>query len=120
MHEEWILEIGTPEGAIWHAGFRQAGVQIQHADETGPLTAPVRNSEDWTLVADEAVQDVVAVLPRRLDDYERGLARDQSEDFHSVLLAVYKAVAPLAIAVVAAADFVSLAADRAHHGLFHL
>ena len=47
--EELILKIGTPERAVLNAGFGKRAVEVQHAHQSGPLAAPIRNREDRTL-----------------------------------------------------------------------
>ena len=64
-------------------------------------------------MAVEAVQDVMAVLPHRLDHHQGRAGRDAAEHFHSALLAIDEAVTFGGIAGVTALDGVAQAPDGA-------
>jgi hypothetical protein len=46
LKKETVREVGTPQGAVPDAGFRQAGVQIEHPDKSWPLSGPVGNRQN--------------------------------------------------------------------------
>ena len=89
--------------AEWaHARLGQARGEVEHADEPGPLAAPVGDDEDRPAVGPQAGQDVVAVLPDGLDDDERRVRREPLEDLDARALAVDEAVPVLRVDGVAA------------------
>ena len=67
-------------------------------------------------MAVEAVQDVMAILPHRLDHHQRRIGRDAAEHFHSALLAIDEAVTFGGIAGVTAFDRAAQTANGAHDG----
>ena len=46
LQEELVGEIVAPQRGVLNARFGQRAVQVQHADETRPLAAPVRDGQD--------------------------------------------------------------------------
>ena len=50
------------------------GIEVQHADQAGPFAAPVGDGEDGSAMGVEAVQDMMAILPDRLDHHQRRVA----------------------------------------------
>jgi hypothetical protein len=67
-------------------------------------------------MAVEAVQDVMAILPDRLDHHQRRAGRDAAEHFHAALLAIDEAVTFGGVAGVAAFDRAAQPPDGAHDG----
>src|SRR5262249_45354545 len=65
--EEFVVEIRTPQRAVTDSRFRQRSVEIQHPYQSGPFAAPVRDSEDRPKVGVKPAQNVMTVLPDRLD-----------------------------------------------------
>ena len=104
LEESLVAEVIAPEGAVLHACLGEGAVEVEHADETGPGAAPVRDGQDRTLMGEESLQEMVAVLPDCLGNDDRGVLGDVAEDLHAVLLAVDEAVAFLRIEAVTAAD----------------
>jgi hypothetical protein len=84
--EEVVLEIFGPDGGVLDAGLGERAVEVEHADEAGPLAGPVGDGEDGGAVGGEAVEDVVGVLPDGFGDDEGNLGIDFSEDFHPLFL----------------------------------
>ena len=118
--EELVCEIAAPERAVGDAGLGEGGVEVEHADEAGPLAAPVGDGEDRPAMRIEAGENVVGVLPDGFDDDERRFGRQFAEHLHAVLLAVDEAVAFDGVAGVAAAHLASFVPDGSHDGLFGL
>src|SRR5437016_181289 len=93
------------------AGFGQRAVEVQHADQSGPLTAPVGNGQNRSTMRIQAMEQVMAVLPYRFDDHERSIARDLAEHFHAVFLAVDETVLLLRIVWMTAFHLTAFALD---------
>ena len=70
-------------------------------------------------MADEAVEDVVGVLPDGLSDHERGVGRDVAEDLHPIFLAIDEAVLLFWIVGMGALDLPSFAFNGLGDLLFH-
>ena len=68
-----VLKSATPEGAVLHAGFGQRAVEVQHADESRPLAAPVGDGQDGASMGEESGEHVMAVLPDGFDDDQRSI-----------------------------------------------
>ncbi len=61
--------------------FRQRAIEIQHADQTWPLSTPVRNCKDRSLMSRETGKHVMTVLPDSFDNDQRrfcGMSRKTS------------------------------------------
>src|SRR6185437_15964410 len=116
--EEIVSKIDAPESVITHTRFSERAVEIQHADQAGPFTAPVGDRQDWALVRIEAVQNVMAILPDGLDDDQGRRGWNLAEHFHAALLAIDKAVLFGWIERVAALCFRAETADGGGDGLF--
>ena len=86
----------------------------------GHCAAPVGHRQDRALVRVQPVQNVMAVLPDRLDHDQRRVRRNPAEDLHAVLLAVDESVPLYGVAGVPAAHVTAFAADGIHHGFFGL
>ena len=84
VEEERVIERLTPDGRIFHAGFGERAVEVQHADQARPGAGPVRGREDRAAMSDQAGEDVVAVLPDRLGHDERRLGVEPGEDVLSL------------------------------------
>ena len=54
-----------------HAGLVQAAVQVEHADQSRPLARPVGHGEDRSAMAEQAGENMIAVLPHRFGDHQR-------------------------------------------------
>ena len=48
--EEVVGKVQAPQGAVCNAGFGEGAVEVEHADETGPLPRPVGKGEDGAAV----------------------------------------------------------------------
>ena len=48
--EEVVGKVQAPQGAVFNAGFGEGAVEVEHADEAGPLPRPVGKGEDGTAV----------------------------------------------------------------------
>jgi len=83
---EFVGEVFTPQGGEFHAGFGERCVEIEHTDQAGPLSAPVGESEDRTLMRNKTGQNMVAILPDGLDHHERRIRGNAGEDLHAVAL----------------------------------
>ena len=83
---EIIAEILRPDGGVLDAGLGQRTIQIQHADQAGPGAAPVGDSQDGALVGDQAMQNVMRILPDALRDNQRGLGINPRKNAHAFLL----------------------------------
>jgi hypothetical protein len=70
-------------------------------------------------MAEEPMQNMVAILPDGLDYNQRGLFRNLAEHFHAVLLAVYESVASFGITGMAAAHFAPFSTDGIRDRLFY-
>ncbi len=116
--EKFVLEITAPQRAVFHARFGQRCVQVQHPDESGPLTAPVRDGEDRPAMGEQAGENMMAVLPDRFDHDQRRAGRNLAEHLHSVLLAIDKSVTLGRVVRMAPFDLAALAPDRGHDALF--
>ena len=82
----------APQGGVGDAGLGQRAVEVQHADETGPLAGPVGDGQDRRAMADQAGKNVVGVLPDRLGHDDRRARVDLGEDLEAFLLAGNEAV----------------------------
>ena len=71
LQEEVVRERLAPQRAVWLVRLGEAAVQVEHADEAGPLAAPVGDGQDRALVVDQAGQHVVRVLPDCLGHDDR-------------------------------------------------
>jgi hypothetical protein len=69
-------------------------------------------------MSEKAGQNVMAILPDRLDHHQRRGGRDAAEHFHSALLAIDKAVAFGRVAGMTAFDGATQLPDGAHDGFF--
>jgi hypothetical protein len=90
--EEVVGEVGAPEGGVFHAGLGERAVEVEHADKAGGGAGPVGDGEDRGLVRDEAVEDVVRILPDGLGDDDGRLRVDRGEHRHAFLLGGDEAV----------------------------
>lgn len=70
-------------------------------------------------MGDEAVEDVMGVLPDGFGNDQRGVLRDLAEDLHAVLLGVDEAVFLDRVARVGALDFVAFAGEAFGEFFFH-
>ena len=104
LEERLVAEVIAPEGTVLHTRLGEGAVEVEHADEAWPGAAPVGDSQDRTLMGEESLQEMVAVLPDSLGNDDRGVLGDVAEDLHAVLLAVDEAVAFHRIEAVTAAD----------------
>ena len=92
--EAWARKVVGPDRRVGHARLRQRAVEIEHADEAGPLPRPVGRGEDRAFVGGEAGEDVVGVLPDRLGHHERHVRIDACEDVEALAATGDEAVAP--------------------------
>ena len=92
VEEEGVVEVLGPDGAELDSRLAQTAVEVEHSDQAGPLATPVGDSEDGAAMADQAGENVMAVLPDGLDDDERGGGVDGGEDIHSHALVEDEAV----------------------------
>src|SRR5215471_19594877 len=81
-----IGEVLAPQRAVTDSGFREAAVEIQHADQPGPCAAPVGHGQDWAAMSAESCQHVMAVLPDCFRNHQRCVRIDFMEDFNAHLL----------------------------------
>ncbi len=119
IQEEWIGEIFAPQRFIANAGFGERSVEIEHPHQARPFTAPVGHGENGTLMREEPVQHVMAVLPHGFHHNERRAARDVAKHLHAVLLAVDETMALGGVEGMPALDLVSRAANCRCDGCFH-
>ncbi len=121
FQKRWIvLEILAPEGRIFDARLGHGAVEVEHADESGPGSAPVGDGEDGAFVKLQAVQDVMRILPDGFGDDERGFGGDAAEDFHAVFLGINKAVTDFLAKAMGAIHLAAQLFDRGDQGLLHL
>ncbi|MGX1676407.1 hypothetical protein [Streptomyces sp. NPDC055400] len=92
LEEEVVGEVDGPGGGVLPVHLRHAGVHTEQADQTGPGAVEVGDGQDGPFVGAQAGQHVVAVLPYRFRDDQRGLGRDGLEDLQPGALAVDEAV----------------------------
>ena len=52
--EQGVLEVLAPQRAERNASLAQAAIQIQHANQAGPLSGPVGNSENRTAMREQS------------------------------------------------------------------
>src|SRR5207253_1024855 len=109
-------EIDAPESVVLHAGLGQRAVQVQHADQSGPLAAPVGDRQNRAAMRVQAMEQMMAVLPHGLHHDERRIARDLAEHFHPVFLAVDEAALFLRIVWMTTLYLASFALDGANDG----
>src|SRR5258708_6611936 len=76
IQEKVVGKIHAPEGVKGFTRFAKRRVQIQEAHEAGPLTAPVRDSEDRTTMAEQTGHQMLTVLPDGLDHDQRNKGID--------------------------------------------
>ena len=117
--EEGVVEVLAPDRGVFHAGFGERTVEVQHPDQPRPGAAPVRHREDRAAMREQPVQQVMRVLPHRLGNDQRRVGRDVFENFHSVFLAVDEAVLFFRIERMAALHRPSLALDGGDDDCFH-
>jgi hypothetical protein len=120
VEEEGIVEVLGPDGAELDARLAQAAVEVEHSDQAGPLSTPVGDGEDGAAMADEACEDVVAVLPDGLDDDEGGVGVDGGEDIHTHALVEDKAVLEVVAVGMGAADLEALGGEGLDDGALGL
>src|SRR5205823_1669706 len=118
IQKKSVTEVDAPERVISHGCLGKRAIQIKHADQTGPLAAPVRHGENWTAVGIQAVQHVMAVLPYSFYNDQRSVVRDLAKNFHAILLVVDETVLFDGIEGVTAADFAASFANRIHDSSF--
>ena len=63
VDEERVGEVFAPQRAVFDSRFGQRAVQIEHPNQTRPGAAPVGDGQNRPFVGDQAVQNMVAVLP---------------------------------------------------------
>ena len=111
VEEEGIVEVLGPDGAELDARLAQTAVEVEHSDQAGPLATPVGDGEDGPAMAEQAGEDVMAILPDGLDDDERGGGVDGGEDIHSHALVEDEAVLEVFAVGMGAADLESLGGE---------
>ena len=72
-------EVVGPDRGVGHARLRERAVEVEHADEAGPLARPVGRREDRPGVRREAGKNVVGILPDGFGHDERHVAIDPRE-----------------------------------------
>ncbi len=117
--ERLVGEGLAPQGAVWHAGFGQRSVQVEHSDEARPLPGPVRHRENRAAMADEPRQDVVGILPDCFGDDDRRLRINAGEDFEALLLAGDESMLESRIIGMGALDFDAERGQRGGDLLLH-
>ena len=103
-HGPLVGEVGTPERRVLDPGLGEARGEVQEPDEPREVAGPVRDDENRSAVGAQAREHVVAVLPDRLDDDERGIRRQRLEHLDARALAVDEAVSGHRVDAVAAFD----------------
>src|ERR1035438_4252998 len=98
----------------------EASVEIEHAHQARPGTAPVSHGKDRALVAEQAGEKVMAVLPDGLANHYRRMERDIAEDLVPVFLAIDETVLPLGIVGMGAVNLTAFTADGLHDRLLGL
>jgi hypothetical protein len=97
----------------------QRAVQVEHADQLGPLPGPVRHREDRPAMARQPGEHVVAILPNGLGDDDRGIGIQPGKDRHALLLAGDEAVLLRRVVRVGAFYLAATGADRIAELLLH-
>src|SRR3954466_11683033 len=92
-----ILEIFAPKGTVTDASFGHGAIQVQHANQSRPGTAPICDRKNWTLMRREAMQHVMTVLPNAFCDYQRSVRVEMPKNLHSHFLGIDETVAFLFI-----------------------
>ena len=113
-------EVFAPKSGVFHAGFGQRAVEIEHTDEARPCAAPVGHGEDGAFVRDEAVQQVVRILPDGFGNNEGCLAVDRREDIHALALARDEAVLQFGVVFVRPFEIPAEALEHGGEFLLHL
>jgi len=80
VDEEGVGEVLAPEGAVLDARLAHAAVDVEHSHEAGPLAGPIGDGEDGAAMAEQAGEDVVAVLQTdsTIDEGEVGSMRSKT------------------------------------------
>ncbi len=117
--EVGVVEVVAPEGGVFHAGLGEAAVEVEHADETGPSAGPIGDGEDRPAVRDEAVKNVVGILPDGLGDDDRRVGVDGREDLHAFFLRGDEAVFHVLLVAVRAHELVAEFGDGGREGFLH-
>ena len=113
-------KILTPEGRVFHPGFGQRAVEVEHSDQPWPLTGPVGDRADRTLVADQAVQHVMRVLPDGLGNDDRSIGIDAvAEDLHPLLLRLDESVFLVVLVLMGANELIPRRRDGFGQLFFH-
>src|ERR1700733_1355470 len=118
--EKWILEVLTPECAESHAALVQAAIQVQHAYQPRPLPGPVSDRKNRSAMMLEAGEHVVAVLPYRFRNNNRGFGMDLRENIHAHPLVIDEAVLQVLAVRMRAPEREPLRAQGFRQLLFHL
>ncbi len=119
LYEMLVGEVFTPNRAIGDPGFGQRAVQVEHPDETGPLTAPIGDGQDRTAMHSQPSQNVMAVLPHGFGDDQRGVGGNVGEDVHAHALAADEPMPLDRIDFVGALDRDPLAGEGSGDLLLH-
>src|SRR5271157_6592733 len=92
VEEILIAKIFAPQSLIRNASLGQGTIEIQHADQAGPLPTPIGDGQDRAAMMPEAGEHVMAVLPDRFRNDDRSILGDLTKHVDAVPLAVNEAM----------------------------
>src|SRR5438309_11720512 len=92
VQEKLVRKVDTPEGRVGDACLGERPIEVEQANETGPLSTPVGDSEDRASMRSQARKHMVAILPDRLRHNERSVFGDSPKHVHSITLRIEKSV----------------------------
>jgi hypothetical protein len=123
VFEKFICEIFTPERTVFDAGLGHGTIEVEHADEARPSTAPIGDGQDGAAMGEQTSEKVMAVLPNAFGDDEWGIGIELAKDFHPHLLGIDETMLLLFVERMSADDipafgFEGFGEDGFHFGLF--
>jgi hypothetical protein len=115
-----VREVLAPYRREFLAGFCERPIQIEQAHQSRPLPRPVCDRQNRPLVAAQAGQHVMTVLPRRRGENDPGFGMDLHEHIHSHALRRDEAMLFLLVVGVSANKFEALLRKGRGQFLFHV
>ena len=120
LAEVVAAKVLAPQGAVLDPGLRQRAVEVEHADQPGPLAGPVGDGADRTAVGRETVKHVMRILPDRFGDDQGRVGIDAiAEDVHPLLLRLDEAVLLIVLVRMRADQLVAARVDGGSELFFH-
>ena len=120
VQEILVRELLAPDRREFLAGLDQRPVEVEQADESGPLSGPVGDCQNRPAMAEQAGQNMVRVLPRGRGEYESGVWMDLHEDVHPHALRRDEAVLFRLVIGMGAEQLEALPGEGSGQLLFHL